>query len=96
MTSTRVPGGKLVALVITGIVLFLSGFLIGYFAIPNDESDNSDTRRTTEERRRNEMQKKEEYHSKLYKSLNKTEIGKNLKYVYVALLHDAETNSIYL
>ncbi len=82
MTSRRVSRGQLVALVITGVVLFLLGFLIGYFTIPNGESDNSETRRSIEERRKNEMQKKEEYHSKFYKSLNKTEIGKNLKYVY--------------
>jgi hypothetical protein len=67
-----------VALVATGIVLFLLGFLIGYFTIPNDESDT--TRRTIEELRRDEMHKKEQYHFKLYKSLNKAEIGKNVRY----------------
>jgi Zn-dependent membrane protease YugP len=79
MTSARLSRGQLVALVVIGITLFLLGFLIGYFTIPNDDADT--TRRTIEELRRDEMHKKEQYHSKLYKSLNKAEIGKNLRYV---------------
>ena len=71
---------QVIGLVVTATVLFLLGFLIGYFTSPNDESDCSDAPRTIGELRRDEIQKKEEYHSKLYESLNRTEIGKNLKY----------------
>lgn len=71
---------QLAALVLAGIVLFLLGFLIGYLAIPKDDSDTSPT---IEDLRNDEIQKKMEYHSQLYKSLDKTEIGKNLKYVCV-------------
>lgn len=82
--SASVPSKRqLVTLCISGIVLFLFGFLIGYFTVPIDDSENkSDTpSRTVEEQRKCQAQKKEEYHSKLYQALNKSEIGKNVKYV---------------
>ena len=75
---------QLLTLCISGIVLFLFGFLIGYFTVPvSDDSENkSDTSsRTIEEQRKCQARKKEEYHSKLYQALNKSEIGKNVKYV---------------
>jgi di/tricarboxylate transporter len=84
MMSARLARGQLVALVATGVVLFLLGFLIGYFTIPNDDADT--TPRTIEELRRDEIHEKEQYHSKLYKSLNKAEIGKNLRYVYISCI----------
>jgi hypothetical protein len=67
--------GQIVAVVVAAIILLLLGFLIGYFSFPKDESDC----RTFGEQRNDEIKKKDEYHSKLYKSLKKAEIGKNLR-----------------
>ena len=86
MASTALSNA---ALVITGVTLFLLGFLVGYFTDPNDDTA---TRPTREDQRKGDIHKKHEYHSTLYQSLDKTEIGKNLKYVCIVhMLHD-QTN----
>ena len=81
---------QIVTLGISGIVLFLLGFLIGYFTIPIDDSENkSNTPSSTiEELRKSQAEKKEKYHSELYNALNKSEIGKNVKYDCIILLLD--------
>ena len=78
-TGERLSKIRLMLIVVAAIVLFILGFLIGFFAVRNDSE--SETRRSIEEIRKDDMEKKSEYHTKLYKGLDKTEIGKNLKYV---------------
>lgn len=70
--------GQLAVLVIAGITLFILGFLIGFFAAPDDDK-SPETGRSFQEKREEERKKKDEYHSKLYQTLDKKEIGKYLK-----------------
>ncbi|XP_028415064.1 glutamate carboxypeptidase 2-like isoform X1 [Dendronephthya gigantea] len=71
--------GQLAVLVIAGITLFILGFLIGFFTAPDDEK-SPETPRSFQEKREEERKKKDAYHSKLYQTLDKKEIGKSLKY----------------
>ena len=84
MTSSSLSRGQLVALAIIGILLFILGFLTGYFAIPNNEPSYFDTRRGKMDTG-GKMQMKEEYFSTFYKSLSKREIVDNLQYVELIL-----------
>ena len=83
-TGERPSKIRLMLIVVAAIVLFILGFLIGFFAVRNDSE--SETRRSIEEIRKDDMEKKSKYHTKLYKGLDKTEIGKNLKYVSLCRL----------
>ena len=72
------------ALGVTAMLLFILGFLTGYFAISNNEPSYIDTRRGKMVTG-GKLQKKEEYLSTFYKSLNKREIVNHLHPPYFPL-----------
>ena len=85
MNSIEFGRKQRLAVVVIGVILFVLGFLVGYFAAPTKK--NSLDLPTTEEKRRDEMRKKSKYHSILYMGLNKTKIGENVKYAFFSIIN---------
>lgn len=83
--TARSSWGRLVAIAITVVVLFVLGFVIGWVSAPADSDGSSSKKidmKDVAKKRQEQMKQKSGFHEKLFDFLNAEKIGENLRLVH--------------
>lgn len=79
MLIAKLSKRQIVGIVIAMIVLFVLGFVIGWFSAPDDSSAQTFDMKYVVRKRKEQMKRKNDFHEKMFGILDAENIGENLR-----------------